>query len=48
MALNLPPEFCLKLTYRYLLTAGYVSVDTLGEANFGPRGIIWTNLVEVH
>ena len=34
------PEFCLKLTYRYLLKAGHVPVDTWGEANFGPRGII--------
>ena len=40
MALNLSPEFCLKLTKKYLLKAGHVTVDTLGKANFGPRGII--------
>ena len=46
VALNCSPKFCLKLTYtRYLLKAGHVPGDTLGEANFGPRGIIWTNLV---
>ena len=37
MALNQSPEFCLKLTYRYLLKAVHVFGD---EANFGPRGII--------
>ena len=40
MALNCSPEFCLKLTYRYLLKSGNVPVDTWGDANFGPRGII--------
>ena len=29
-ALNCSPEFCLKLTYRYLLNAGHVPSDTLG------------------
>ena len=48
MALNCSPEFCLKLTYRYLLKADNVPGDTLGGAIFGPRGIIWSNLVEVH
>ena len=48
VALNRSPEFCLKLTYRYLVKAGQVPVDTWGEANFGPRGIIRTNLVEIH
>ena len=48
MALNHSPEFCLKLTYRYLLKAGHVPGDTWGMADFGPRGIILTNLVEVH
>ena len=47
-ALNRSLEFCLKLTYRYLLKAGHVPDDTWGGANFGTRGIIWTNLVEVH
>ena len=47
MALNPSPEFCLKLTwYRYLLKADHVPGDTWGEASFGPRSIIWTNLVE--
>ena len=40
VALNCSPEFCLKLTYRYLLKAGHAPVDTWGEANFRPRGII--------
>ena len=40
MALNRSPEFCLALTYRYLLKAGNVPGDTLGRANCGPRGII--------
>ena len=34
------PEFCLKLTYRYLLKAGHVPVDNWEGVNFGPRGII--------
>ena len=38
LALNRSPEFCLKLTYRYLLKAGHVPVDTWVGANFGPRG----------
>ena len=33
-ALNRSPEFCLKLTYRYLLKAGHVPGDTWGGANF--------------
>ena len=37
---NRSPEFCLKLTYKYLLKAGHVPGDTWGGANFGPRGII--------
>ena len=36
MVLNRSPEFCLKLTYRYMLKAGHVP----GGVNFGPRGII--------
>ena len=32
----------------YLLKAGHVPGDTWGRATFDPRGIIWTNLVEVH
>ena len=43
VALNHSPEFCLKL-----LKAGHVPGDTWGGVNFGPRGIIWTNLVEVY
>ena len=39
-ALNRSPEFCLKLTNRYLLKAGHVPGDTWGGANFGTRGII--------
>ena len=39
VALNRSPEFCLSL-HKYLLKAGHVPVDTWGEANFGPRGII--------
>ena len=34
--------------YRYLLKAGHVPGDTWGGAKFGPRGVMWTNLVEVH
>ena len=37
-SLNRSPEFCLTLTYRYLLKA--VPGDTWGRADFGPRGII--------
>ena len=48
MAQNCSPEFCLKLPYRYLLKACHVPGDTWGRADFGPRGIIWTNWVEVH
>ena len=40
VALNRSPEFCLKLTKRYLLEAGHVPGDTWGGANIGPRGII--------
>ena len=38
MVLNHSPEFCLKLTYRYLLQAGHVSGDTCDGANFWPQG----------
>ena len=38
MALNHSPEFCLKLTNRYLLKADHVPGDTWGGAIFGPRG----------
>ena len=38
MALNRSPEFYLKLTYRYLLKAGYVPGDTWDGVNFGPMG----------
>ena len=34
------PEFCLKLTYRYLLKAGHVSGETPGRGHFVTRGII--------
>ena len=40
VALSRSPEFCLKLTYRYLLKAGHVPGDTCGGVNFGPSGII--------
>ena len=40
MALNYSPEFCLKLTYGYLLKAGHVPGDTWGGVNFAPRSII--------
>ena len=33
------PEFCLKLTNRYLLYADHVPGDTCGGAIFGRRGI---------
>ena len=46
-ALNRSPEF-LKLTYRYLLKAGHVPGDTWGGTDFGIKGIIWANLVEVN
>ena len=32
VALNRSPEFCLKLTYSYLLKADHVPGDTLGGA----------------
>ena len=48
VALNCSLEFCLKLTHRYLLKTDHVPCDTWGGATFGLRGIIWTNLVEVH
>ena len=38
--LNRSPEFCLKLTNRYLLKADHVPDDTWGGAIFGTRGII--------
>ena len=40
MALNRSPEFCLKLTYRYLLKAGHVPVDNWG----GPILVLGHNL----
>ena len=40
VAQNRSPEFCLKLTYWYLLKAGHVPGDSWDGANFGPRGII--------
>ena len=48
VALNRSPEFCLNLTYWYLMKADHVPGDTWGGAIFGPRGMIWTNLVEVN
>ena len=36
MALYCSLEFCLKLTYRYMLKAGHVPVDTWGE-----MGVQW-------
>ena len=39
-ALNRSPEFCVKLTYSYLLKAGHVTGDTWGGVNLGTRGII--------
>ena len=38
MALNCSPEFCLKLTYRYLLKADHVPGDTWGGVILGPMG----------
>ena len=40
VALNRSPEFCLMLTYNYLLKTGHVPGGTWGRADFGPRGII--------
>ena len=37
MALNRSPEFCLKLTYRYLLKTGHVPGDTW-DGHFKPKG----------
>ena len=45
VALNRSSEIYI---YRYLLKAGHVPGYTWDRATFGPRGIIWTNLVEVH
>ena len=39
MALIHSPEFCLKLTNRYLLKADHVPGDIWGLAIFYPRGI---------
>ena len=39
-ALNRLPEFCFKLTYRYLLRADHVPGDIWGRAIFGPRSVI--------
>ena len=38
MALNRSPEFCLKLSYRYLLKAGHVPGDTRSGTNFDKLG----------
>ena len=38
VALNRSPEFCLKLTYRYLLKAGHVPGDTSADPEVGDRG----------
>ena len=40
MTLNRPPEFCLKLTYMYLLKADHVSGNTWGGTIFDPNGIL--------
>ena len=40
MALNRSPEFCLKVTYRYLLKGGHALVDNGGGAFLGPMGIL--------
>ena len=48
MTLNRSPEFCLKLTYRFLLKADHVPGDTWGGAIFCPRGIIGTNLIDAY
>ena len=37
MSLNHLPEFCLKLTYRYLLKAGYFPGETW-RGHFWPQG----------
>ena len=39
MALNRSPEFCLMLTYRNLLKAGHVPIDT-----WVIKGRFWHNL----
>ena len=44
MARNRSPEFCLKLTYRYLLKADNVPGDTRGGSIFSPRGIFFNKL----
>ena len=48
VALKRSPEFCLKLTNRYLLKADHVPGDPGAGPFWGPRGIIYTNLLEVH
>ena len=49
VALNRSPEFCLKLTYRYLLKAqGLCPCWHLGWGKFWPHWHYWTNLVEIH
>ena len=40
MALNRSPEFCLKLTYRYLLNAYHAPGDIWGRAMLGSGDII--------
>ena len=46
MALKRSPEFCLRLTY--ICRKLTMSLVTLPRGHFGPRGIIYTNLLEVH
>ena len=40
MVLDRSPEFCLTLSYKYLLKAGHVPGATWGRTDFGHRGII--------
>ena len=39
VALNLSPEFCLKLTYSYLLKADHVPGDTWDRNIFAPGAV---------
>ena len=41
-------EYSVEFTYNYLFKAGHVPSDTWDGGNFGPRGIIRPNLVEIH
>ena len=47
MALKRSPEFCLSL-HIGICRKLIVSLATLAWGHFGPRGIIYTNLLEVH